>query len=115
MEDHLDEINEFLDDLTSNIDVYIQQENDAPSSNVKEYAPRTKDETKTNHWTLFQRRYPQIHAKYYRKNAEKLKAKAKERYHNDPIYRERVLLRSRMQNQQKQQEKLEMNKNLCVC
>eukprot|EP00976_Prorocentrum_cordatum_P110649 1195237-Prorocentrum_minimum.AAC.3 len=78
--ENLDEIHDILNDLTCNIEEYIKE--DAPA--VKEYTPRAKDESKTNFWTLYQRKYPNIRVNYYRRNAEKIKEKSKERYQNDP-------------------------------
>jgi len=101
--ENLDEIETILTDLTSNIDEYIKE--DAPI--VREYAPRAKDESKTNFWTLYQRKYPNIRAKYYRQNADKIKEKSRERYRNDPVYRERMLLRAKLNYQMKKQAQLE--------
>ena len=42
---------------------------------VKEYKARTKDETKTNHWTLHARKYTSMQAEYYRHNVEKNREK----------------------------------------
>eukprot|EP00959_Pyramimonas_sp_CCMP1952_P054778 1144678-Pyramimonas_sp.AAC.1 len=90
--ENLDEIHDILNDLTCNIEEYIKE--DAPA--VKEYTPRAKDESKTNFWTLYQRKYPNIRVNYYRRNAEKIKEKSKERYQNDPVYREKMILRAKI-------------------
>ena len=56
---------------------------------VKEYKPRAKDQTKTNHWTLHARRYTSVQAEYYRRNAEAIREKNRLRYLNNPEVREK--------------------------
>ena len=106
--ENLEDIHNILDDLTCNIDEYINENTPI----VKTYQPRAKDENNTNFWTLYQRKYPNIRANYYRRNAEKIKEKSKERYKNDPIYREKMILRARLQHQKKIQTKLEADMEL---
>ena len=65
-----------------------------PTEQPKEYAPRSKKDT-DNFWTLWQRKYPHIKANYYRRNCEDIKRKNRDRYHNDPEYREKCLERAR--------------------
>lgn len=73
---------------------------------IKDFAPRTKALKDTdNFWTLWQRRYPHIKANYYRKHAEELKQKSRDRYHNDPEYRAKVVERARERARVKKAEK----------
>ena len=67
---------------------------------VKEYKPRTKDETKTNHWTLHARKYTSVQVDYYRRNVEKIREKNKQRYANKPEVREKNRERSRLVRKQ---------------
>ena len=68
---------------------------------VKEYKARTKDETKTNHWTLHARKYTSVQANYYRKNVETIREKNRQRYANNPEVREKIQERSRVAREQK--------------
>ena len=68
---------------------------------VKEYKARTKDETKTNHWTLHARKYTSVQANYYRKNVETISEKNRQRYANNPDVREKTRERSRIVREQK--------------
>jgi hypothetical protein len=67
---------------------------------VKEYKARTKDETKTNHWTLHARKYTSVQANYYRKNVETIREKNRQRYANNPEVREKIQERSRVAREQ---------------
>jgi hypothetical protein len=69
--------------------------------NVKEHKARTKDETKTNHWTLHARKYTSVQANYYRKNVETIREKNRQRYANNPEVREKTRERSRIVREQK--------------
>jgi len=68
---------------------------------VKEYKARTKDETKTNHWTLHARKYTSVQANYYRKNVETIREKNRQRYANNPEVREKIQERSHMARKKK--------------
>ena len=68
---------------------------------VKEYKARTKDETKTNHWTLHARKYTSVQANYYRKNVETIREKNRQRYANNSEVREKTRERSRIVREQK--------------
>ena len=67
---------------------------------VKEYKARTKDETKTNHWTLHARKYTSVQANYYRKNVETIREKNRLRYANNLEVREKIQVRSRVAREQ---------------
>ena len=77
---------------------------------VKEYKARTKDETKTNHWTLHARKYTSVQANYYRKNVETIREKNRQRYANNSEVREKTRERSRIVREQKK-KLLEDEKN----
>ncbi len=67
------------------------------SSIIKAYVPRptARKEDSNNPYTLHFRKYPHIGAKYYRNKGESIKAKARDRYRNDPDYRERCKERAK--------------------
>ena len=73
---------------------------------VKEYKPRTKDETLTNHWTLHARKYTSVQANYYRKNVETIREKSRQRYANNPEVREKTRERSRIAREQNKKKLL---------
>ena len=67
------------------------------TSTVREYTPRPDNvkEDSTNPFTLIGRMYKRHAINYYRNHAEIIKEKHRERYKNDPVYRESCLVRAK--------------------
>jgi phage terminase Nu1 subunit (DNA packaging protein) len=80
---------------------------------VKEYKPRMKDKSLTNHWTLYARKYTSVQAEYYRHNVEKIQEKNRLRYANNSEVRVINRERSRLAREQKKRNKSLEEKN-CI-
>ena len=67
------------------------------ASKVREYTPRPDNvkEDSTNPFTLIARMYKKNYINYYRNHAEIIKEKHRDRYKNDPDYRETCLVRAK--------------------
>jgi hypothetical protein len=61
---------------------------------IKEYKPRMKDKSLTNHWTLQARKFISVQAEYYKRNVENIREKNRLRYANSPEVREKKRERS---------------------
>ena len=67
------------------------------ASTVREYTPRPDNvkEDSTNPFTLIGRMYKKHAINYYRNHAEMIKQKHRDRYQNDPLYRDSCLVRAK--------------------